>query len=99
MKIRTFILSCIFVVFLNLSYAFPFDFSIWDCPTQCHGDADCDGYVGMNDLLSFRAAEGSYYPDLYYNPAADFNRDFQVDNSDFDDVREDLYHHRIASDY
>jgi hypothetical protein len=70
------------------------DFSIWDCPYQCHGDADCETEMGglcrgfQIDLnIFFMAVVGGYYPAYYpespnYNSAVDFDRNFQIDGSD-----------------
>jgi hypothetical protein len=69
-------------------------FDCWDCPYQCHGDADCQahtrGYrVYTTDLEIIRAVAMGFgnwparYPDDFnYNPCADFDRDFDVDDSD-----------------
>ena len=70
-------------------------FDCWDCPTQCHGDADCQAEsmgrfrVYINDLAIIRAVymgHGNWparYPDdLNYNPCADFDRDLDVDDRD-----------------
>jgi len=63
----------------------------WNCPTQCHGDADCQvqgggpmGYwrVGTDDLYIFVAAYGTQYPESDYDPCADFDRDGYVDLTD-----------------
>ncbi|MBN2138190.1 MAG: hypothetical protein JW720_10305 [Sedimentisphaerales bacterium] len=71
-------------------------FSCWDCPYQCHGDADCaaeGGMMGMyrvyiHDLeiiMSVWSGKSwpAYYPgDWNYNPCADFDRDLDVDDTD-----------------
>ncbi len=49
----------------------PIWYDCWDCQTQCHGDADCDGYVDPNDLVIITRALQSGI----YDPCADFNRD------------------------
>jgi hypothetical protein len=54
----------------------------WSCPTQCHGDADCDGYVGAADSTILVAAYNTHYGDPNYNPCADFDRDGDVDTND-----------------
>ncbi len=61
----------------------------WECPRQCHGDADCQAqglggryWVYTWDVSIFYAAYGTRYPDPGYDPCADFNRDGYVD---FDD--------------
>ena len=50
----------------------------WNCPTQCHGDADCDGTVGLSDLAILMSAMNSIYPNPAYDPCADFDRDGAV---------------------
>jgi hypothetical protein len=60
----------------------PLWFDCWNCPTQCHGDADCDGYVGLLDSQIVQAALGTTYPDPAYNPCADFDRNLTVDLMD-----------------
>ncbi|MBN2270936.1 MAG: hypothetical protein JXN61_10000 [Sedimentisphaerales bacterium] len=69
-------------------------FDCWDCPYQCHGDADCQAEsmgryrVYATDVLIFQAAWKSarewpvVYPDFAYNPCVDFDRDFDVDDCD-----------------
>ena len=57
-------------------------FPAWACATQCHGDADCDGIVSVNDMVILNAAMGSVYPGITYDPRADFDRDGDVDNND-----------------
>ncbi|MBN2269747.1 MAG: hypothetical protein JXN61_03980 [Sedimentisphaerales bacterium] len=76
-------------------------FDCWNCPYQCHGDADCQAQGSMitkyrvftNDLeIIYAVYMASYtgyghwparYPqDLNYNPCADFDRDFDVDDQD-----------------
>ncbi len=59
-------------------------FPCWACTTQCNGDADCDGYVGNNDLSIMMAAMGTSYGNLGYNHCADFDRDFSVNMLDYD---------------
>lgn len=54
----------------------------WNCPTQCHGDADCNGVVGTEDAEIFAAAYNTSSGDPSYNPCADFDRDGDVDSSD-----------------
>ncbi|GAF84220.1 unnamed protein product, partial [marine sediment metagenome] len=56
----------------------PIWYDCWNCQTQCHGDADCDGYVGDNDLTTLQMA----WPPKPYSPCADFNHDLQVDTLD-----------------
>ena len=65
----------------EMSYPF-----CWDCATQCHGDANCDGRTDNNDWPPFRNGQGTSYPDADYieNACADFNRDGAIDDDDFD---------------
>jgi hypothetical protein len=58
----------------------PIWFACWDCPTQCHGDADCDGDVDADDQAILTAA----WPPNPYNPCADFNHDGVIDFQDMD---------------
>ena len=72
----------------------PLWFPEWNNPYQCHGDADGQeqgnqksGYfrVSVEDLAIFTAASWPWptvYPDFGYNPAADFDRDGDVDDID-----------------
>ncbi|MBL7215623.1 MAG: DNRLRE domain-containing protein [Phycisphaerae bacterium] len=57
-------------------------FPAWACATQCHGDADCDGDVDGNDQSILTAAMGTTYPNIGYDPRADFDRDGDVDAND-----------------
>ena len=63
-------------------YIEPMWFDAWDCRTQCHGDADCDGDVDPDDVLIVQNAFGSVYPDPMYDPRADFNRDLRINATD-----------------
>ena len=56
----------------------------WDCPTQCHADADCSGFVDAPDWDILQPAMGTCQGQLGYNPCADFNRDGCVDQLDLD---------------
>jgi hypothetical protein len=61
------------------------EFSCWAWPpTQCHGDADADWYVGFSDLQILMDANGTTWPETDYNPCADFSRDLNVDEDDLD---------------
>lgn len=66
--------------------ALGFSFDCWACPTQCHGDADCSNQgpfqVSLSDLNILTDAMGTRYGDPDYNPCADFNRDWKVDEAD-----------------
>ncbi|MGD0785579.1 MAG: dockerin type I domain-containing protein [Sedimentisphaerales bacterium] len=54
----------------------------WNCRTQTHGDADCDGHVGPLDMAILVAAFNTHHGDPNYNPCADFNRDGYVNTLD-----------------
>lgn len=62
---------------------------LWLCDTQCHGDADCDGYVGLLDYYIYLDALNTDYPDDWnngagpYDPNADFDRGGSVDAMDY----------------
>jgi hypothetical protein len=57
----------------------------WECPTQCHGDADCDGDVDANDYNDVVIPSWlRQHPDPDYDARADFDRDLDVDYSDLD---------------
>jgi hypothetical protein len=60
----------------------PIWFDAWDCRTQCHGDADCDGKVHTEDLVIVKSAFGTSYPNPNYDPRADFNRDLHINAAD-----------------
>lgn len=57
-------------------------FDCWDCPTQCHADADCDGKVDAKDLALLEMALGHTYPAQGYDACADFDKDLDVDMAD-----------------
>jgi hypothetical protein len=64
--------------------AYEFHFSnCWDCNTQCYGDSDCDGKVNNTDFANLKNSWFKSYPDLSYNPCADFDKDMCVDTTDF----------------
>lgn len=74
----------------------PVWFEAWNCPTQCHGDANCalesgspfgPKYpVGMADasILTSIGSLPVYCGDMLYDPRADFDRDCDVDQADVD---------------
>jgi hypothetical protein len=53
----------------------PLWYEAWNCRTQCHGDADCNGYVGQEDLDIYNSPWG-------YDARADFTRDGSVTIAD-----------------
>ena len=57
-------------------------YECWECPTQCHGDADCDGTVSAIDWVGFRSCLGTSEGDWNYDPCHDFNRDGTVNETD-----------------
>jgi len=63
-------------------------FDCWNCPYQCHGDADCDGLVYIYELQLFSDLwkTGGLpipYTDWWrYDPSLDFDRDFDIDDCD-----------------
>jgi len=62
----------------------------WDDPTQCHGDVDDDGTVGLPDFYKFRDGWGCCYPEQCYidNACADTNRDGCIGLPDFYQFRD-----------
>ena len=62
----------------------------WDCPTQCHGDCDCDGDVDTVDWPCFRDCFGSAWPNPRYNPCADNDRDGDCDTVDWPVFRDNF---------
>jgi hypothetical protein len=66
-------------------------FDCWTRPYQCYGDVDgaasAGRYVGVSDLTIFNGIRYGRcypcrYPSLFYNPCADFNRDFVINDND-----------------
>jgi hypothetical protein len=55
----------------------------WDYPTQCHGDTDNSGDIKGSDFLALKNSWYKVYPDVAYNPCADFDRNGAVKGSDF----------------
>ena len=64
----------------------------WNCPTQCHGDADCSGYVDTADFAPFRDGFLTSYPDPVYiaNVCGDFTRDGNINTADFGPYRDNF---------
>jgi len=68
----------------------------WNCVTQCHADADCDGDVDTEDWPAFRDAFSTNYWDDWndgagpYNPCADYDRDGDVDTVDWPEFRDNF---------
>jgi len=60
----------------------------WACRTQCHGDADCDGFVNTDDWPFFRDWWQKSWPS--YDPCADFNRDGIIDTEDWPEFRDNF---------
>lgn len=68
----------------------PIWYSAWNCPTQCHGNADCQSErvmmqyypIGQMDLSIFNNARLTHCGDFSYDPRVDFDRDCDVDTDD-----------------
>jgi len=58
----------------------------WCCPAQCHGDSNCDGFVGDFELLSVTYAVGTEYPDPDYEPCFDYDHDLSITFNDLNTV-------------
>jgi parallel beta-helix repeat protein len=56
--------------------------SCWNCPTQCHGDADCQDDVDLADMFILKQAFGTGIGDPNYDNCADFDRDGSVNLAD-----------------
>jgi hypothetical protein len=97
-KLRSTLILIPVIVFVHLSCPGQAlaDFSVWDCPYQCHGDADCqvEGKsppyrVSTNDLAIINTVHTgmwwpAHYPEaLTYDARADFDRNFSVDDCDY----------------
>ncbi len=57
----------------------------WDCPTQCHGDVDCSGFVDDLDMMAFYTVYmGTPIcdPEPGYYPCLDFDRNGCIDAAD-----------------
>ncbi len=67
----------------------------WACPTQCHGDANCDGKVDDDDLDQILNALS--YPVPLYVPCVDFNRDGIINIIDLNIINASLYTNPIAN--
>ncbi|MHC4634755.1 MAG: hypothetical protein ACYSYU_06020 [Planctomycetota bacterium] len=55
----------------------------WNSLTQCHGDVDNDGSVGLTDFYALLDSWQQTYPAALYDPCADFDRDGSVGLTDF----------------
>lgn len=59
-------------------------YSAWDCPYQCHGDADCN----VQGLIEYRVSMAdlnillNVWSTQVYDASADFDRDWDVDGDD-----------------
>ncbi|MCI0498869.1 MAG: hypothetical protein L0Y36_04195 [Planctomycetales bacterium] len=105
MRISIWVIIC-----LSAQAVAVFDFSVWNNPTcsaQCHGDADCQGALGevrvtTADLSILMATYGgswpTSYPDLRYNPQADFDRNFRIDEGDEIIIEEWLNKRNVPQD-
>jgi len=63
----------------------------WECPTQCHGNADCGGglwQVNLGDVLILKQAFDTSYGDSRYDACADFTRDGNIDDDDTTELKE-----------
>ncbi len=56
----------------------------WCCPTQCHGDANCDGVVDDLDLNAIYPLIGATYPDPDYDSCFDFDHNLVIGTVDLD---------------
>jgi hypothetical protein len=85
------------IIITSYCYAPPVDFSSWDIPRQCHGDADGLKQLGVfwvfnADAAIFQAVysyPGGDWPAVWpgsinYDPRADFDRNFKVNDLDGD---------------
>jgi hypothetical protein len=84
-------------------------YSAWANPRQCHGDADGQGTgIGSNKIW-VNAADLNYITTLYghlpaicgsvyYNPAADFDRDCDIDQDDIDIINAWAYKLGVPAD-
>jgi hypothetical protein len=54
----------------------------WCCPAQCHGDSNCDGFVGDFELVSITPLVGTEYPDPQYSPCFDYDHDLSITPND-----------------
>jgi len=60
----------------------------WQCPTQCHGDTNCDGFVDTDDWPPFRDFYQQSWPD--YDHCGDFNRDGIINTDDWPAFRDNF---------
>ncbi len=71
----------------------------WDFATQCHGDADGNGSVGLEDWPNFRDGFGFSSGDAEYeaNICGDFNQDGSIGLADWPEFR-DNFGSAVAAD-
>jgi hypothetical protein len=62
----------------------------WNCPTQCHADVDCDGFVDTSDWPQIRDGWLKVYPNPAYTASAcaDNNRDGSINTNDWPQIRD-----------
>ncbi len=56
----------------------------WCCPTQCHGDTNCDGVVDDSDLSPIEPLINTVYPSPAYDPCFDIDHDLAIYSTDLD---------------
>ena len=66
--------------------------------TQCYGDSDGSGEVTTADWPAFRDSFGADYPEVDYNPCADYDRDGDVDTADWPAFRANFGAGSVATD-
>ena len=64
----------------------------WNCATQCHGDADCDGDVDTGDWPAFRDGFAKSFPCEGYiaNSCGDYDHDGDIDTEDWPEFRDNF---------
>lgn len=65
----------------------------WCCPTQCHGDVNCDGVVDDRDANPIVPLIGTIWPDPRYNPCFDFDHNGRINLIDLEIIRS--YYQRV----